>query len=172
MRMVTPEMILARLPAYQDKWVLIKEEQFVPDIIKEITAAHKMYGWHYDRFSDLFYSKNPDTVTRRLNEFCRDFIRYKEEPKEEQTSELPAGILIRGYGDCKHYALFTAGVIGSLNRLYNCCFDADFLFVGYDGAKEPYHVFVRVVESRDMEIWVDPTPGSGGTPSLVVAKPV
>jgi len=169
--MVTPDLILARLPPYQDEWTLVKKEQYVPDIIKEIGTAHRLYRDHYDMFSDLFYDKDPEVITDRLYNFCKEFIEYREEPKEAQTSALPAGILQRGYGDCKHYSLFSAGVIGSLNRLYGCCFDAFFYFVGYGRAEEPYHVYVSVVDG-DQEIWLDPTPGSGGTPTLIVPKRV
>lgn len=169
--MVTPDMILARLPPYQDEWQLVKSEQFVPDIIREICTAHRMYGGYYDKFSDLFYSADPGTVADRLYSFCKSYIEYQEESVDHQTSAIPTGILYRGRGDCKHYALFTAGVIASLNRLYGCCFEAYFYFVGYRRAKEPYHVYVSVIDA-ETEIWVDPTPGSGGTPTLKVQKPV
>ncbi len=167
--MVTPDMILLRLPPYQDDWELIKKEQYVPDIVNEICAAHRLYADYYDAFSDLFYSSDPGLVADRLYSFCKNYILYREESKEVQTSALPTGILQRGYGDCKHYALFSAGVIGSLNRLYNCCFCAFFYFVGYRKAEEPYHVFVSILDG-DKEIWLDPTPGSGGTPTLIVPK--
>lgn len=169
--MVTRNQILQMLPLYQDDWTLVTPEQFVPDIIKEICKAHSLYGDYYDRFSYLFYSANPATVADRLYSFCKNYIGYREESKDRQTSALPTGILHRGYGDCKHYALFCAGVIGSLNRLYGCCFEAFFLFVGYGKAKEPYHVYVSVLDG-DWEVWLDPTPGSGGTPSLIVSKSV
>lgn len=170
--MVTPDMIMARLPPYRDEWELVKKEQYVSDIVKEICTAHRLYGEYYDMFSDLFYSADPETVSDRLYSFCKSYIAYQEETVDKQTSAVPTGILYRGYGDCKHYALFTAGVIASLNRLYRCCFDARFCFVGYGRAKEPYHVFVALVESDDLEVWIDPTPGSGGTPTLRVEKPV
>jgi hypothetical protein len=169
--MVTPEMILRRLPPYVDLWELIVSEQYVPDIIKEVTSAHHAFAEYYDMFSDLFYSTDPETIGNRLYSFCKSYIKYREEKVEFQTTALPTGILHRGYGDCKHYASFIAGVIGSLNRLYGCCFVAYFLFVGYGRAKEPYHVYVSI-EDSDQEIWVDPTPGSGGTPTLIVSKRV
>lgn len=171
--MVTPEMILLRLPPYLDEWELVKEVQYVPDIIKEVCAAHELFAPHYDRFSGLFYDTDPAVVADSLHDFCKRYIRYQEESVKTQTSAIPAGILSRGFGDCKHYSLFCAGVIGSLNRLYGCCFVSAFYFAGYRRAKEPYHVFVSVVDSeRGNEIWLDPTPGSGGTPTLIVAKPV
>lgn len=169
--MVTPDIILTRLPPYLDEWQLVKKEQYVPDIIKEICTAHRMYGGYYDTFSDLFCSSDPGAVADRLYDFCKAYIKYQEESVDNQTSAIPTGILHRGYGDCKHYALFCAGVIASLNRLYGCCFEAYFYFVAYRRAEEPYHVFVSLMDG-DQEIWIDPTPGSGGTPTLIVRKPV
>lgn len=174
--MVTPEMILSRLPAYQDEWYLINEHQYVPDIMREVATAHKLFAAYYDKFADLFYNADPLTVADNLYAFCKTYLRYKEEPVKAQTTCLPTGILHRGYVtgegvDCKHYALFSAGVIGSLNRLYQCCFEAKFYYVAYRRVKEPYHVFV-VVKDSDSDIWLDPTPGSGGEPTLVIEKPV
>jgi hypothetical protein len=174
--MVTPDMILARLPDYRDEWELITNRQYVPDIIKEVCEAHKLFGNYYDLFSDLFYSRDPRVVSDKLFDFCRRYLKYHEEPVKTQTTALPTGIIERGYitgqgVDCKHYALFCAGVLGSLNRLYNCSFEAGFYFVGYGRASEPYHVYV-CVKDIEVDIWLDPTPGSGSTPSLVVEKPV
>ena len=169
--MVTPDMIMSRLPPYRDEWILVKKEQYVPDIVKEICTAHKLYGSYYDAFSYMFYNEDPAVVADALYSFCKEFIEYKEEKVDFQTTAIPAGILYRGHGDCKHYAIFTAGVIASLNRLYGCCFEAYFYFVGYRRAKEPYHVFVSLICDKE-EIWIDPTPGSGGTPTLVVPKRV
>lgn len=170
--MVTPELIISRLPKYRDEWELIKRRQYVPDIITEVCTAHRLFAPYYDEFSYLFFSGDPDTVCEDLHRFCKNFIRYKEEPITTQTSALPTGILLNGVGDCKHYALFNAGVIASLNRLYGCCFEGNFVFAGYRGASEPHHVFVSVADFEGAEIWLDPTPGSGSTPSLIIEKPL
>lgn len=171
--MVTNTMVLSRLPQFIDKWELITPEQYVPDIIREVCAAHRLFGRYYDLFSYLFYTTDPGILTENLYRFCKRYITYREESVEFQSSSVPQGILTRGVGDCKHFAIFSAGVIGSLNRTYGCCFDAKFKFVGYGRAKEPYHVFVSVKDSRDnSEIWLDPTPGSGGMPTLIIEKPV
>ena len=173
--MVTPEMVLSRLPPSLGEYQLIKETQYVLDIVSEVRKAHKMFGSFYDQFADLFYNRNPGIVTDNLYHFCKKYLRYFEQPKEWQSSLMPQGIIELGYQgngvDCKHYSLFCAGVLGSLNRLYNCCFVARYLFVGYGGAKEPYHVYVSV-RDRENDIWLDPTPGSGGTPTLIVEKPI
>ncbi len=168
--MVYPEHILSRLPPYCDEWELITPQQYVPDIIREICTAHVLFADYYDEFSDLFYNSDAEKVAEELHWFCKNFIRYKAETVKKQTSALPTGMLIRGFGDCKHYALFSAGVISSLNRLYGCGIDWCFYFAGYEGADEPYHVYVCV--KGDTDLWLDPTPGSGGEPSVLIAKRV
>jgi hypothetical protein len=173
--MVTPEMVLSRLPPSLGEYQLIKERQFVPDIVTEVRKSHRMFGSFYDQFSDLFYNRNAGVVADNLYDFCKKYLHYKEQPKEWQSSLMPQGIIELGYQgsgvDCKHYSLFCAGVLGSLNRLYDCCFEGYFYFVGYDGAREPYHVYVTVMDAT-CEIWIDPTPGSGGKPSLIIPKPL
>lgn len=167
--MVTPDQILARLPPYYDQWELINPSQYVPDIINEICTVHVLYAPYYDCFSDLFYRKKIDDVAEELHRFCKHFIHYKAEGVRRQTSAIPTGIIYRAQGDCKHFSLFIAGVIDSLNRLYGCDFDWCYYFAGYDGADEPYHVYVSAVD-KDEEIWIDPTPGSGGEPSVLIPK--
>lgn len=164
-------MILERLPAYRDEWLLVNPDQYVTDIIKDITYRHRVYGGYYDMFSDLFYTTDADELSDTLYHFCKDNITYKEEKKERQTTGVPQGILTRGTGDCKHYALFTGGVIASLNRVCGCCFRGDFVFVGYGKALEPYHVFTKVFDKVENEdIWIDPTPGSAGGSISVIEQ--
>lgn len=157
--------ILSKLPTSKGEFELIKKRQYVPDIINEICTAHRLNARLYDRFSYLFYDTDAEVVAETLHDFCRRNIEYAEETVHMQTSLLPQGILSDGFGDCKHYALFCGGVLGSLNRLYGCGIPWEYFFAGYNGAKEPYHVFVTV-DYEDTELWLDPTPGSGGTPSV------
>ena len=167
--MVTTELILTKLPPYRDEWKLINPHQYVPDIIEEICAAHALYGCYYDLFSAAFYTTNAKVLCDELYRFCKRNIKYQEESVDRQTTALPTGILSRGHGDCKHYALFNAGVIASLNRVFGCNFEWSFMFAGYGDATEPYHVFVNVRDCGE-EIWLDPTPGSGGEPSVLIER--
>jgi hypothetical protein len=168
---VTSEAILKQLPPYNDKWELINPYQYVPDIINEVCHAQTEFGAYYDMFSYMFLVGNAEDIAECLYQFCKRNIRYKEETVQRQTTALPTGILTRGYGDCKHYALICAGVIASLNRMYGACIDWCFCFAGYGGATEPYHVFVSV-NYRGEELWLDPTPGSGGNPSVLIRRQV
>ncbi len=163
--MISAAEILSKLPPSKGEFELIKRKQYVPDIINEICTAHKLNAKLYDQFSYLFYDTDAEAIAETLHDFCRRNIEYKEETVQMQTSLLPQGILLGGFGDCKHYALFCGGVLGSLNRLYECGFDWEYFFAGYRGAAEPYHVFVTV-DYQGTELWLDPTPGSGGTPSV------
>lgn len=167
---VTANQILTRLPPYEDRWEVIVDTQYVHDIMEEIVIAQKMFAGYYDRFSSLFYYKKPSQVADALYTFLKQNIDYREETVDSQTSALPTGILTRGYGDCKHYALFSAGVLASLNRLYGCGYKWWFYFAGYNGGKEPYHVFVAVQDGEE-EIWIDPTPGAGDfQPTLLIKR--
>lgn len=169
--MITPDQIASRLPPYYDEWELVKDRQFVPDIIEEICTSHYLFAPYYDEFSLLFYRRTAAEVAEVLYRYCKNFISYKAETVKKQTTALPTGIVYRGQGDCKHYALFTAGVIASLNRLYGCGFTWCFYFAGYNGAEEPYHVFVSLYDPIEREeIWIDPTPGNGGEISVLMPK--
>lgn len=162
--MPTKEQILKLLPDYGNEWELVKQDQYVPDIMREIEECQKLFSGYYDIFGYLFKNRNPGKVADELAEFCRKYIRYREETVESQTSAIPAGILTRGYGDCKHYALFCGGVLGALNRECNAGIEWCFCFASYKKkVKMPYHVFVALMDG-DTEVWIDPTPGSGPDP--------
>lgn len=146
---------------------MLKRRQYVDDIVKEIGNAHNRYAGYYDKFSDLFYDTSVARICDRLYDWCKDNIRYEEEDENAQTTALPVGILTRGKGDCKHFASFIGGVLGSLNRLYGTGIKWYYYFTGYRKSSEPYHVFVSV-DNGDHQIWVDPTPGAGDEdPTLI-----
>lgn len=157
---VTVNRILSKLPPYEDRWQVIRETQYVPDIINEILTAHRLFAPYYDRFSSLFLSTTSAELAERLYSFCKKNIEYREETDSRQTTALPTGVLERGYGDCKHYASFCGGVIASLNRLHGTDYKWCYNFAGYRGAKEPHHVFVSIDDGGE-EVWIDPTPGAG-----------
>lgn len=143
----------------------------MPDIMKEVSTAHSLFSSYYDRFYDLFLVGDAGEIADCLAEFCRQNINYKEETMHRQTSALPTGFLTRGYGDCKHYSLFCAGVIAAINRSGKMYIPCSYYFAGYGDAKEPHHVFVCVSEG-DQDVWIDPTPGGGSVPGLLKKQEV
>lgn len=169
--MLIREQVLSRLPPNQEQWVLVNEKQYVRDIIEEIMFCQSLFAPDYDRISSLFLDDSPSAIAHRLYNFCKRNIAYREETDERQTSALPAGFISRGYGDCKHYALFCGGVLASLNRLYGLGLKWNYYFAGYRGADTPHHVFVSVTDTDGTEIWIDPTPGAGTeVPNLLIKK--
>lgn len=160
---VSKENLLAELPPYRDEWVTIADRQEVErDIIPEIVQAHKAFAKDYDKIAPFFIGDTLKQTCENLYNFCIDNIRYKEEPEKMQTTALPAGLLTRGYGDCKAYAGFIGGCLGAISRLTGERIDWYYCFASYEiDQRVPYHVFV-VVETENGPLWVDPTPGAEG----------
>ena len=157
---VAKEKLLGSLPEYRDEWLLIHPDQTVKDIIKEVLQAHEDFAPYYDKIALYFDCDTTKQICKTLFNFCKDNIRYHEETEEDQTTALPTGILIRGHGDCKHYAGFCGGVLDALNRATGKKIDWKYRFASYDiFDKTPHHVFI-VVNDDGKEIWIDPTPGS------------
>lgn len=154
-----PQDLLQVLPAYQDKWVTIHPRQSVPDIIGEVIQAHKEFSPHYDKISVFFQAPTEKQVIKKIETFIKKNIRYQEEGEDDQTTAVPAGILTRLKGDCKHFSGFAAGILSALNRKgagINYCYR----FASYKWLDDmPHHVFIVVNPGKENETWIDPTPG-------------
>lgn len=156
---VTPEKILAKLPPFRNERVLIKEDQRVHDIIGQILNAHEKYADDYSKFAHLFDGKTVEDICNNIYFFLKDHVQYVEEPEEEQTTALPGAIVSLAKGDCKHYSLFSAGVLDALKRSGKKI-KWNYRFASYKPLeKTPHHVFV-VVNDNGKELWIDPTPGA------------
>lgn len=164
--------LIQMLPAYKDAWVVIHADQSVRDIIREVLDAHEEFGNSYDIIAPVFDYRTTDEICNALYSFCKHEIEYREETDELQTTATPAGILMRGFGDCKHYAGFTAGVLDALNRRGKNI-DWCYRFASYRALDStPHHVFV-VVKNNGREKWIDATPEANGRePIWIVDKKV
>jgi len=160
--MPTVEKLLDCLPPYCDEWITVKGSQNVYDIIEEILKAHKEFAPYYDNIALYFDGDTTEEVCKNIYRFLKWNIKYHEEGEEDQTTALPAGILTRRQGDCKHYSSFAGGVLDALNRLNGTNRDWNYRFASYDPFNSsPHHVFVSVWDDvREEEIWIDPTPGA------------
>lgn len=159
MQPVDKAAILADLPEYRDEWVKVVDHQTVEDIIPEVLEAHRQFRGHYDRIAYHFDDADIERVCGALYQFLKKNVRYWEEGVRSQTTAIPAGLLIRGHGDCKQYAGFVAGVLDALGR-QGRKIDWCYRFASYKPlVRTPHHVFV-VVRDGDDEIWIDPTPTS------------
>jgi len=156
---VTASALLQKLPPFRDEWILIKENQEVKDIKKRVDIAHKKYAEYYDLIALYFDADSIKKICDNIYNFIQKNVEYREETKELQTTSLPTGILYRGFGDCKHYALITGGILNAIERLTGKQIDWVYRFASYGINPTPHHVFV-VVFDKGGEIWIDPVPGS------------
>lgn len=147
--------LLGKLPPYLHRYTTIKNDQSVYDIVKEVLEAHQIFASDYDRIGDDFnYGSNLD-IAKRLFNFLKQNVKYDIESEESQTTKSPSALLVQGYGDCKHYAGFIAGVFDALNRIGRNI-DWNYRFASYNlFDKEPGHVFV-VMRDNGKEYWIDP----------------
>ncbi len=148
--------LLAVLPEYRAREVLIVKRQDVGDIMAEVVEAHKFFAGHYDVIADFFWTGSVYETCRLLWNFCKKNIGYVIEPEKSQTTKSPSAILTEAYGDCKHYAGFIAGVLDAINRNFNEGIKWKYCFANYDEFNDlPQHVFVKV-RDNGQEIWIDP----------------
>lgn len=147
--------ILKNLGASSSVPVLVAENQDVRDIINLIKHKHIKCAEDYDRISGFFWQGSVYDTCKFLFDFCKKNIAYQVESEEIQTVSQPAVILSKGEGDCKHYALFIAGVLDSLKRKGKKI-DWFYRFASYNPFDNtPGHVFVVCADAGE-EIWIDP----------------
>lgn len=143
--------ILAALPAVDGKKILIKDDQGVRDIMREVIAAHEVYSPQYKTIAEYFRGGTPTQVAARLYDFCKRNIKYDVEGLNFQTTRAPQALLAMGRGDCKHYASFIGGILDALGGI-----DWRYCFASYDIMNStPGHVFV-VLKDQGKDVWVDP----------------
>ena len=153
--MVSSAVLLQYLPPFNNDSIVIEDKQDVPDIITEVINAHKYFATDYDGITFFFDQDDVYDTCKMLFDFCKQNIAYEIETEDNQTTKSPAAILEQGYGDCKHYSGFIAGVLSALQRCgrqINWCYR----FASYRlFDSTPQHVFV-VVKDKGQEIWIDP----------------
>jgi hypothetical protein len=171
---VDKSFILEQLPPYRNEWVTVLPQQTVPDIMRSMFDAHRKFRSYYDRIGVYFEGSDLADTCDNLYRFCKQNIYYREESVDWQSTAVPTGLLVRGFGDCKHYASFIAGCLSAIERAEGTPINWFYCFASYKWLQPtPYHVFVICVDDQGQEIWIDPTPGAyGKTPVWVVEKKV
>ena len=153
---VTRDELLQELPPYNNKQVIIEDDQEVNDIVKEVLNAHKVFARDYDYIYQYFDYGSVRDICKHLFDFLKREIRYEVEKEDLQTTKSPAAILALGVGDCKHYAAFIAGVLSAINRNTDRQINWFYRFASYSMWNENVeHVFVVVIDNNE-EIWIDP----------------
>lgn len=152
-------MNFAGLPVYEGKRELIKGAHDVFDIVEEICNAHERFSSDYDLIAKQFSGDSVRRIYSRLFDFCKKNMVYRAESANYQTTRSPAAILqtAKTIGvDCKHYALFIAGVLDALRRAGKKI-NWKYRFVSYDlDNRAPSHVFVVAKDEKGNDVYIDP----------------
>lgn len=143
--------LMGKLAPFQNKRTMLVDDQSTGDIISAIISAHKAHAKDYAQIAPYFNAYSKKEVGRKIFNFLKNNINYSIEPGSRQTVTSPASLLALGKGDCKHYSLFTAGILQQLRIPFA------FRFASYRvWDKTPQHVFVVINPGTNSEIWVDP----------------
>lgn len=167
--------LLGVLPPYLNRYTLVKKNQDVFDIVKEVVAAHEAFKNDYDLIAPYFDGLTDVETAKRLFSFLKKNIPYEVEDEKMQTTKSPSALLTQSFGDCKHYAGFIAGILDALNRRGRN-FDFAYRFASYSiWDKTPGHVFVVMWDNEENEFWIDPVLKSFNErlqPSYYMDKPI
>lgn len=147
--------ILPKLTQFAGIETVVKKRQGVDDIVTGILNTHKQYQSEYKKIAKHFLKPTVRETCKTVFDFLKTNVAYNIEPESYQTLRSPAAILSLP-GDCKSYALFSAGIIDALRSkgLLNC--DLKYRFAGYDVFNNYIeHVFC-VVDDGENEFWIDP----------------
>lgn len=147
--------ILPKLTQFAGIETVVKKRQGVDDIVTGILNTHKQYQSEYKKIAKNFLQPTVKQTCKCIFDFLKNNVAYSIEPESYQTLRSPAAILSLP-GDCKSYALFSAGIIDALRSkgLLNC--ELKYRFAGYDVFNNYIeHVFCVVDDGED-EYWIDP----------------
>src|SRR5882724_10990897 len=154
--MISVKTIKDALPPFRNEKVLIKERQGTNDIINEILKTHNLYEADYDQIYGYFDTGDIYSTCRNIWEFLKYNLTYNAESDGEQSVKSPSAILHDGEKiDCKHYSLFSGGVLDAIKRNEGDSWQWFYRFVSYYPGEDVGHVFVVVNDGKE-EIWVDP----------------
>lgn len=153
--MVSKADLLNVLPQLQGERDTIVDRQETKDIVREVLAAHEFFKSDYDKIAPYFRGDGIE-LYREIFDFLKRNVKYVIESNALQTTRSPGALLTLGYGDCKHYAGFIAGVLDAKNRAGErikwCYRFASYKFWSF----KPQHVFVVALDEDNKEVWIDP----------------
>lgn len=154
---ISKKTIVAALPPFRNQRQVIKQRQGTKDIINEIGTIHNEYEPDYDLIYKYFDTGDIYSTSQGIWNFLKYNLTYNAESGSDQTVKSPSAILHPGEKiDCKHYSLFTGGVLDAIRRNEGDNWQWFYRFASYDkNVKIPAHVFV-VVNDGGNEIWIDP----------------
>ena len=132
------------------------DNQNVAEIIQAIRKKHNLDVDWYNKHCKEFWRGNVKDTAKLLFDFHKKYIDYIIEPEKDQTVKTPGRLLHDRHGDCKHYSLFTCGIVDALTRA-GYPIECNYRFVADYPELEVHHVFAVVSDPVNKKnYWVDP----------------
>ena len=158
--MIDRNFLLSKLKPFQNKNILLYDNQSTSDIIKVLLQAHKIYTNQYDKICMYFWKGNVYKTCQYIYDFLKKNVKYSIEPDTRQSVKSPSAIIVTGQyysgmNDCKHYSSFIGGILSALCRK-GININWKYRFANYKLFNTvPHHVFCVCVVNNN-EIWIDP----------------
>lgn len=112
-------------PNYRAK--VISSWQNTSDIIEAIKRQHILNMPEARKISKYFCDPDERKTARNIFNFLKENTEYRVEPAQKQTVKTLKRFLADGYGDCKHYSIFTNTILQA------CGFKPVYRFADYKG---------------------------------------
>ena len=145
------DQVFNSLPSAKNIAVKVKQNQSTQDLIDSIKEAHQDNKIYANKIAHYFRGSNDYQTGKNIWQFLKNYVPYKIEPSETQTSKTLPRILddaTKGIGsDCKHYSTFAGSILNSLNIPFI------YRMAGYQSTT-PQHIYC-VIKSGTKEIPLD-----------------
>lgn len=128
--------------------LIIKNYQKTKDIIKDLIFCFKTYNHQVQPLIKNFKGLNSNSEAKKIYNFIKNNIEYKEEPREDQTTKSITAILHDKQGDCKHTALLAGSIA------YQLGYNVIFKFVSYYPGENYGHVYVVINKPGEKEHFI------------------
>lgn len=133
--------ILNILPSPDYRAKMITGWQNTSDIISAINQQHKINLPQAAQIKHLFDGGNEKKTAQNIHRFLRNEIQYRVEPGQKQTTKSLSRFIADGYGDCKHFSIFTNTILDA------CGYKPCYRYAGYSSGKGLVHVYTYLPKS-------------------------
>ena len=142
--------IIGAIDRPENKREFITGMQTAKQIVQQMKRAEYNSRGTSKKLAKFFGNKDKEKTCKRLWAFLRNEIYYNAEPLHDQTSKTISRFLRDGFGDCKHFAITSVGVLNA------CGIPCWFSLAGQDSeVRKPNHAYATALIGTK-EIIIDP----------------
>jgi len=102
------------MPAPQYRAILVKKNQTANDIAKLLRIAELDSRKYVGKIIKFFEAKTRVESCKLVWYFLRNNITYNKEPASLQSAKTINRLMADGFGDCKHYSIFSVCILRAL----------------------------------------------------------